>query len=92
MNQKTIETHIRTLGEAKIPSPMLEEEHGGIHHLFVSDEDQAKRKAREAGMQPARVELNRGQVESANIESLAFAVNLPKEVAVRFPSQKRVHT
>ena len=30
MNPKTIETHIQTLGEAKIPSPMLKEEHGGI--------------------------------------------------------------
>jgi 6-phosphofructokinase 1 len=40
MNQETIETHILTLGEAKIPSPMLKEEHGGINHLFVSDEDQ----------------------------------------------------
>ena len=40
MNSETIETHILTLGEAKIPSPMLKEEHGGINHLFVSDEDQ----------------------------------------------------
>ena len=39
MDQETIETGIQTLGEAKIPSPMLKEEHGGIHHLFVSDED-----------------------------------------------------
>ncbi|MBC2711043.1 MAG: ATP-dependent 6-phosphofructokinase [Desulfosarcina sp.] len=39
MNQETIETRIQTLGEAKIPSPMLKEEHGGINHLFVSDED-----------------------------------------------------
>ena len=40
MNQETIETRIQRLGEAKIPSPMLKEEHGGINHLFVSDEDQ----------------------------------------------------
>jgi 6-phosphofructokinase 1 len=40
MNPETIETRIQSLGEAKIPSPMLKEEHGGIHHLFVSDEDQ----------------------------------------------------
>ncbi len=40
MNSETIETHILTLGEAKIPSPMLKEEHGGINHLFISDEDQ----------------------------------------------------
>jgi 6-phosphofructokinase 1 len=39
MNQETIETRIQKLGEAKIPSPMLDEKHGGIHHLFVSDED-----------------------------------------------------
>ena len=39
MNQEPIETSIQTLGEAKIPSPMLGEELGGIHHLFVSDED-----------------------------------------------------
>jgi 6-phosphofructokinase 1 len=39
MNQEPIETHIQTLGEAKIPSPMLDEKRGGIHHLFVSDED-----------------------------------------------------
>lgn len=39
MNQNPIQTHIQTLGEAKIPSPMLDEKHGGIHHLFVSDED-----------------------------------------------------
>ena len=39
MNQEPIETHIRTLGEAKIPSPMLDERDGGVHHLFVSDED-----------------------------------------------------
>jgi 6-phosphofructokinase 1 len=39
MNQDSIETHIRTLGEAKIPSPMLDENLGGIHQLFVSDED-----------------------------------------------------
>ena len=40
MNNQTIETRIQKLGEAKIPSPMLKEELGGIHHLFVSDEDQ----------------------------------------------------
>lgn len=40
MNQEPIETRIQTLGEAKIPSPMLKEAHGGIHHLFVADEDQ----------------------------------------------------
>jgi 6-phosphofructokinase 1 len=40
MNHETIETRIQTLGEAKIPSPMLKEELGGIHHLFVTDEDQ----------------------------------------------------
>ena len=39
MNQEAIETHIQTLGEAKIPSPMLDEKLGGVHHLFVSDED-----------------------------------------------------
>ena len=39
MNQEAIETHIQTLGDAKIPSPMLDEELGGIHHLFVSDEE-----------------------------------------------------
>ena len=40
MDQETIETAIQALGESKIPSPMLNIEHGGIHHLFVSDEDQ----------------------------------------------------
>jgi 6-phosphofructokinase 1 len=39
MDQETIETGIQALGETKIPSPMLKIEHGGIHHLFVSDED-----------------------------------------------------
>ena len=40
MSENTIETHIQTLGEAKIPSPMLKEDHGGVNHLFVSDDDQ----------------------------------------------------
>jgi 6-phosphofructokinase 1 len=40
MREAIIETTIQTLGEAKIPSPMLREEHGGINHLFVSDDDQ----------------------------------------------------
>ena len=40
MRQQTIETSIQTLGEAKIPSPMLREEHGGINQPFVSDDDQ----------------------------------------------------
>jgi 6-phosphofructokinase 1 len=39
MNQEPIETRIQTLGEAKIPSPMLDEKLGGIHQLFVSDAD-----------------------------------------------------
>ncbi len=39
MNQEPIETRIQSLGEAKIPSPMLDEKLGGIHQLFVSDED-----------------------------------------------------
>jgi 6-phosphofructokinase 1 len=40
MDPETIETHIRTLGEAKIPSPMLKDAHGDVDHLFVSDKDQ----------------------------------------------------
>ncbi len=40
MKQEKIKTNIQTMGEAKIPSPMLREDHGGINHLFVSDEDQ----------------------------------------------------
>ena len=39
MNQEPIETRIQTLGEAKIPSPLLDEKLGGIHQLFVSDAD-----------------------------------------------------
>ncbi len=39
MNSDFTETCIQTLGEAKIPSPMLAEEHGGVHHLFVDDDD-----------------------------------------------------
>jgi len=39
MNKEDIETCIQTLGPAKIPSPMLKAEHGGITHLFVSDEE-----------------------------------------------------
>ena len=40
MKQEKIKTHIQTMGEAKIPSPMLREELGGITHLFISDDDQ----------------------------------------------------
>ena len=40
MPKQTIETRIQTLGTAKVPSPMLNEEHGGINHPFVSDEEQ----------------------------------------------------
>lgn len=40
MHPESIETCIQTLGEAKIPSPMLKDEQGGISHLFVSDDDQ----------------------------------------------------
>ena len=39
MTFDAIETRIQTLGEAKIPSPMLKEAHGGIHHLFVADDE-----------------------------------------------------
>ena len=39
MSHEPIETAIQTLGEAKIPSPMLNEEHGGADHLFVADDD-----------------------------------------------------
>lgn len=39
MDQPVIETRIQTLGEAKIPSPMLKEAHNGNYHLFVSDND-----------------------------------------------------
>ncbi|BBO80612.1 ATP-dependent 6-phosphofructokinase [Desulfosarcina ovata subsp. sediminis] len=39
MNMEAIETPIQSLGEAKIPSPMLREDHGGIDHSFVSDDD-----------------------------------------------------
>jgi 6-phosphofructokinase 1 len=39
MNQEPIETRIQSLGEAKIPSPMLDEKLSGIQQLFVSDED-----------------------------------------------------
>ena len=39
MQQTAIETRIQTLGEAKIPSPMLGDDHGGISHHFVSDSD-----------------------------------------------------
>ena len=39
MNDEVIETRVQTLGDAKIPSPMLKEEHEGIHHLFYSDDD-----------------------------------------------------
>jgi 6-phosphofructokinase 1 len=51
MDQETIETNIQSLGEAKIPSPMLKEEHGGIHHLFVSDEDQVMINIKRADIQ-----------------------------------------
>ncbi|MGD8702208.1 MAG: ATP-dependent 6-phosphofructokinase [Desulfosarcina sp.] len=36
----TVETSIQALGPAKIPSPLLNEKRGGIHQLFVSDDDQ----------------------------------------------------
>jgi 6-phosphofructokinase 1 len=39
MNQENIETRIQTLGAAKIPSPMLKAEYGGVTHLFVSDDE-----------------------------------------------------
>ena len=51
MHQEPIETHIQTLGEAKIPSPMLDEKRGGIHHLFVSDEDRIMINIRRADIQ-----------------------------------------
>ena len=35
MHPEPIETSIQTLGEAKIPSPMLKDEQGGINHLFA---------------------------------------------------------
>ncbi len=38
MSNDAINTSIKTLGEPKIPSPILEDEHEGIHHLFVSDD------------------------------------------------------
>ena len=40
MNHETIETRIQTLGEAKIPSPILKGEHEGIQHRFIADEEQ----------------------------------------------------
>ncbi|GAB6905257.1 Diphosphate--fructose-6-phosphate 1-phosphotransferase [Desulfosarcina cetonica] len=40
MDLTAIETHIQSLGETKIPSPMLKDDQGGIEHLFVSDENQ----------------------------------------------------
>ena len=40
MTQQAIETRIQALGPARIPSPMLDEKLGGIHQLFVSDDDQ----------------------------------------------------
>ncbi|BBO74120.1 ATP-dependent 6-phosphofructokinase [Desulfosarcina widdelii] len=51
MNQDPIQTHIQTLGEAKIPSPMLDEKRGGVHHLFVSDEDRIMINIRRADIQ-----------------------------------------
>ena len=39
MNHETIATKIQALGKAKIPSPLLDEKLGGIHQLFVSDDD-----------------------------------------------------
>ncbi|MDL2321028.1 ATP-dependent 6-phosphofructokinase [Desulfosarcina sp. OttesenSCG-928-B08] len=40
MNNTPIETRIESLGEAKVPSPMLQHnEKGGIPHLFVSDDE-----------------------------------------------------
>lgn len=40
MNHETIETRIQTLGEAKIPSPIQKDEHEGIQHRFIADEEQ----------------------------------------------------
>lgn len=40
MKIEAIATRIRTLGEAKIPSPMLRIEHGGMSNQFVSDDEQ----------------------------------------------------
>lgn len=65
MNQSTIEIPVQTLGEAKIPSPMLKTEDSGITHLFVSDKDRVlvniKRAAIEAmilkGISPPAFEL-----------------------------------
>lgn len=39
MDMLPFETRIQTLGEAKIPSPMLKEDRGGNNHLFVSEDD-----------------------------------------------------
>lgn len=69
MNHEAIETRIQTLGEAKIPSPILKEEHEGIQHLFVTDENQIL------------ININRSDVEttlSQGISPSSFEVAGPR--------------
>ena len=51
MQQQHIETQIQTLGEAKIPSPLLDDELGGIHQLFVADDERIMINIRHADIQ-----------------------------------------
>jgi len=56
MNHETVETKIQTLGTAKIPSPLLDEKLGGIHQLFVSDDDRIMINIRHADIESMAAE------------------------------------
>ncbi len=62
MKEKTIVTRIRTLGEAKIPSPMLTIEHGASETLFVSDEEKVLINIKRASVQSM---IERGETPQA---------------------------
>lgn len=80
MNNKTIETRIQTLGEAKIPSPILTGEHEGIEHRFINDEDQIL------------ININRSDTEtllSKGISPPSFEVAGPRRTVYFDPSKLR---
>ena len=56
MQPEPIETRIQTLGEAKIPSPMLKEETDGITHLFVADDDRIMINIRQSNIEQMMAE------------------------------------
>ena len=80
MNNKTIETRIQILGEAKIPSPILTGEHEGIEHRFINDEDQIL------------ININRSDTEtmlSQGVSPPSFEVAGPRRTVYFDPSKLR---